>query len=153
MSDVIMNIILFALIMIPMLFLILRSSGKKELQQFKSLMKNENLNMGKYVILTKQILCTDKTENALCYWIKGSQDFEKVLLAELESAEVMKSAHHGAVTESNIASLQKVEVYLTKKDKMHIILPIYNINENRPIDTDLLDVEGFIKNIKALIKR
>lgn len=152
MSDVIMNVILFALIFVPMMFLVIRR-GSEGIAQFKSMMKMNQVELGDATDLTNQVLALDKSKSNIYYWVKGNPDFEKIDLNTLSEINVIKSLSQGFSNEVNVTSLQKVEIQLLKKNKEQITWPVYQINQNQQIGSDLLDAEDFVQKVKPYITK
>lgn len=152
MSDVIMNVILFALIFVPMMFLVIRR-GSKGIAQFKSMMKMNQVEIGEATDLTNQVLALDKSKSNIYYWVKANPDFEKIDLNTLSEINVIKSLSQGFSNEVNVTSLQKVEIQLLKKNKEQITWPVYQINQNQQIGSDLLDAEDFVQKVKPYITK
>lgn len=153
MSNIILNIIFVSLIGIPMVLFIVKGGKKKSILKLKSVLQQDGLEVGDFVMLTNNVIAMDKQSQYLYYWDIKNDATDRVELSAMDNAEVIKDLGHGKAHDTNVTILKQVDIKLLMKDKKQIIWPVYNSENHSSVGSDLIDSGEFIKKVKQHIHK
>jgi hypothetical protein len=149
MQSLFINILLIALILIPMIYFMLGNKRSSEqIKSFKNKAGEQNLSLSEICSLSHVILGVDNTSKILCWQISKGSDLYSIAFSELLDVTVSKSYQMHMVHGAETGTLSSVAVLLHKKDKKDIAIPVFNEADGHPIGNDLLDVTEFVNKIK-----
>lgn len=153
MSNIILNIIFVSLIGIPMVLFMIRGNKKKSILKLKSVVQQDGLEVGEFVMLTNNVIAMDKQYQYLYYWDIKNDLTDRVELSTIDSAEVIKDMGHGKAHDTNVTILNRVDIKLLMKDKKQVIWAVFNIEDHSTVGSDLIDSGEFIKKVNKHIHK
>lgn len=149
MSDILINILLSFLIIGPLLYFVLNRGGKKSVAQLKTLIMENHLELGKYVVLSRQTLAMDASGEFLYNMDNAGTHHDKIALGDVQQVEVVK--HTGNGPDGTTIFLKQIDIQFLKKDKTKILWPVFDFQQHGAPGTDLTDIEDFVKIVNQNI--
>jgi hypothetical protein len=149
MQSILLNILLIALILIPMAYFMFgNKKNTAQLVSFKKKANEQNISPADICALRNVLIATDARAGILCWQNAKGGDFYSIALAELSDVSVSKSYQNHTIHGAETGTLASVAISLHKKDKKDVVIPVFNEAEGHPIGNDLLDVTEFVNKVK-----
>ncbi len=153
MSTIIINIVLVLIIVVPMgYFMFGAGKDKTAVKNFKSKAREAGLNPDKIGIWHGGMIGLDIQKSSLCYLSSLKDGVLHIIdMNEIKHCEVNKLYHKENVHNQATNVLMSVSLYITKKDKSEVVIPVYDSSVHSQIGTDLMEANDWanIINNKA----
>jgi hypothetical protein len=149
MQSILINIILVAVIVIPMSYFMFGNKKNKALiDAFKKKAGEQNIAPKDICALTNVVIGVDASADVLCWQNTKVGDLYSIAFSELSDLTVSKSYQNHTIHGAETGTLSSVAVSLHKKDKREVVIPVFNEADGHQIGNDLLDVTEYISKLK-----
>ena len=154
MSNIILNVIIIAVIFLPMAYFML--SGNKEKSSTKFLQDKLKL----FHVIPDTIGCfqsggiaLDKGKSELYFYQYEGEVFTKIACSEIDKADVEKLYQNEIAHGHDINMLKSVSIIIKLKDKSEVKLPVYNASKYRNVGLDLLESVRWSQLINKVVSK
>ena len=149
MQSIILNILLVAVIIIPMAYFMFGNKKNSDvISAFKKKAGDQSLSPNEICSLSHVTIGSDSKSKTLCWMNTKSGDFHSIPFSELSDVTVSKSYQNHMIHGTETGTLSGVALSLHKKDKKDVAITVFNEADGHPVGNDLLDVTEFVNKIK-----
>jgi hypothetical protein len=149
MQSILINIILVAVILIPMAYFMFSNKKNKALiDAFKKKAAEQNIAPGDICALANVVIGADAGAGILCWQSTKGDDLYSIAFSEISDVTVSKSYQNHTIHGAETGTLISVAVSIYKKDKKEVVIPVFNKADGHQIGNDLLDVTEYVSRVK-----
>lgn len=153
MANIILNILLIAVVIVPMLYFFL--GGKKnteEIQALKLLSTKAGLSLDTTGQWQGGVIGMDKKQNKLCYLALPDQNNLQVIdMQDIVQCEVKKQYQNAEAHHQEISVLKGVTLSIITSQKIEKVIPVFDVSVHREPGTDLFEAIDWAKKINNQI--